>query len=221
MPHQRGSPGSRGRGRGSGKGGNGGRGGAGGYRQHPYSEHSRGRGGGRGGGGADYRGNTRGRGNGRGIQGSREHRRRYHDDRPDDDYIPLSGKARGASKPRVTTKSTSRPRHEPKRSLSGKQKDKRFVKAARAGSYSEDDFDDAIVGYNYENDEGIDSDEADQSEDEYLMQGFDWSEADQDPDQKSKAHSRAAQLEPEPESCIAMSGWGGALVYQRPDEKKK
>jgi len=61
-------------------------------------------------------------------------------------------------------------------------------------------------------------DEADQSEEEYLMQGFDWSEADQDPDQKNGAHSGTVQLEPEPELCTSMSGWGGALVYQKPSE---
>ncbi|KAF9576727.1 hypothetical protein EC968_005500 [Mortierella alpina] len=103
--------------------------------------------------------------------------------------------------------------------MPGKQKDKRFVNAANAESHSEDDSGDFVTGYNYENDEGIDSEEADQSEEEYLMQGFDWSEADQDPDQKKATRSRTVQPEPEPEPCLPMSGWGGALVYQRPDEK--
>ncbi|KAF9968388.1 hypothetical protein BGZ70_004303 [Mortierella alpina] len=130
----------------------------------------------------------------------------------------VSRRGRWIAAPQKHAQSNPKPRQLPKRPLSGKQKDKRFVKAAKAGSDSEDDSGDAIAGYNYENDEGIDSDEADQSEEEYLMQGFDWSEADQDPDQKNGAHGRTVQLEPEPEPCTSMSGWGGALVYKRPGE---
>ncbi|KAF9990747.1 lariat debranching enzyme [Mortierella antarctica] len=94
-----------------------------------------------------------------------------------------SRRGRWTETPQKHVQSNLRSGQLPKRPLSGRQKDKKFVKAARAGSHSEDDSGDVVTGYNYENDEGIDSDEA--SEEEYLMQGFDWSEADQDPDQKT------------------------------------
>ncbi|KAG0216241.1 lariat debranching enzyme [Mortierella sp. GBA30] len=78
---------------------------------------------------------------------------------------------------------------------------KRTTKRPKEECCSEDESKDVVSDYNYETDEGIDSDEADLSEEEYLMQEFDWVEDDQDPDRKNQAPVLLTQpaSEPEPE----------------------
>ncbi|KAG0278897.1 hypothetical protein BGZ95_002841 [Linnemannia exigua] len=67
--------------------------------------------------------------------------------------------------------------------------------------------------------EGLDSDEIDESEDQFIMQRFDWEE-DQDPDRQRKlararaAAEAAAAAARAAEPFIPPAGWGGALAYQ-------
>lgn len=84
------------------------------------------------------------------------------------------------------------------------------------GSSDYDEDDDAEIG---DPDEGLDSDEVDESEDQFIMQRFDWEE-DQDPDRERKlararrAAEAAAAAARAAEPFIPPAGWGGALAYQ-------
>ncbi|KAF9339450.1 hypothetical protein BGZ91_005850 [Linnemannia elongata] len=84
------------------------------------------------------------------------------------------------------------------------------------GSSDYDEDDDAEIG---DPDEGLDSDEVDESVDQFIMQRFDWEE-DQDPDRERKlararrAAEAAAAAARAAEPFIPPAGWGGALAYQ-------
>ncbi|KAF9083311.1 lariat debranching enzyme [Mortierella sp. AD031] len=82
----------------------------------------------------------------------------------------------------------------------------------------DDDDDDGEIG---DPDEGLESDEIDESEDQFIMQQFDWeAEGDQDPDRHFKvararaAAEAAAAVARAAEPFIPPVGWGGALAYQ-------
>ncbi|KAG0285235.1 squalene synthetase-like protein [Linnemannia gamsii] len=83
-----------------------------------------------------------------------------------------------------------------------------------SSDYDEDD--DGEIG---DPDEGLESDEVDESEDQFIMQRFDWEE-DQDPDRGRKlararaAAEAAAAVARAAEPFIPPAGWGGALAYQ-------
>ncbi|KAF8944593.1 hypothetical protein BGZ47_004027 [Haplosporangium gracile] len=81
------------------------------------------------------------------------------------------------------------------------------------GSSDYDEEDDGEIG---DPEEGLGSDEVDESEDQFIMQRFDWEE-DQDPDRgrklaRARAAAEAAARAAEP--FIPSPGWGGALAYQ-------
>ncbi|KAF9907854.1 hypothetical protein EC991_010452 [Linnemannia zychae] len=86
--------------------------------------------------------------------------------------------------------------------------------------YDSSDYDDVINdGEAGDPEEGLDSDEIDESEDQFIMQRFDWEE-DQDPDRERKlararaAAAAAAAAARAAEPFIPPAGWGGALAYQ-------
>ncbi|KAF9140508.1 squalene synthetase-like protein [Linnemannia schmuckeri] len=84
------------------------------------------------------------------------------------------------------------------------------------GSSDYDEEDDGEIG---DPEEGLESDEVDESEDQFIMQRFDWEE-DQDPDRERKlvrtraAAEAAAAAARAAEPFIPPPGWGGALAYQ-------
>ncbi|KAF9144606.1 hypothetical protein BGX30_012157 [Mortierella sp. GBA39] len=84
------------------------------------------------------------------------------------------------------------------------------------GSSDYDEDDDGEIG---DPDEGLDSDEIDESEDQFIMQRFDW-EDDQDPDRERKlararkAAEAAAAAARAAEPFIPPARWGGTLAYQ-------
>ncbi|KAG0311953.1 squalene synthetase-like protein [Linnemannia gamsii] len=85
-----------------------------------------------------------------------------------------------------------------------------------SSNYDEDEDEDGEIG---DPDEGLESDEVDESEDQFIMQRFDWEE-DQDPDRERKlararaAAEAAAAAVRAAEPFIPPAGWGGALAYQ-------
>ncbi|KAF9550646.1 hypothetical protein EC957_011961 [Mortierella hygrophila] len=84
------------------------------------------------------------------------------------------------------------------------------------GSSDYDEDDDGEIG---DPDEGLDSDEVDESEDQFIMQRFDW-EDDQDPDRERKlerarrAAEAAAAAARAAKPFIPPARWGGTLAYQ-------
>ncbi|KAF9201739.1 hypothetical protein BGZ49_008059 [Haplosporangium sp. Z 27] len=182
---------------------------------HPQQGRG-GRGGGRGGsGGRGGRGGSGGRG-GRGSQSS-GFKRRHQSDEAVDGFIPLSGRQIGEYY-RELQKARRQGDKGSSRGRSGKGKYKstevRFNKAvhtgppkSRGGSKSDDET----------SDQGLDSDEIDESEEEFLMQEFEWIEDDQDPDRNNKVKSPLV-LQPDSEPIVSITGWGGALAYHTPSQ---
>ncbi|KAF9436358.1 hypothetical protein BGZ76_004182 [Entomortierella beljakovae] len=157
------------------------------------------------GGSFSNRGRGRGSERGRGGHGrSSGFKRKHHSDDNGDGFIPLSGRQIGEyyrqlqiEKNRTSRKGQSLP------------PEVKFNKASNSGSAKKNRS--REQSDSDESDQGLDSDEIDESEEEFLMQEFEWAEEDQDPSRKNIAKP-SIPSDP-PADIVIPTGWGGALAY--------
>ncbi|KAF9116192.1 hypothetical protein BGX27_004299 [Mortierella sp. AM989] len=174
---------------------------------HGGSNFRQGRGGGRGG-----RGGRGGQGGQRGGRSS-GFKRKHHSDEDGTGFIPLSGRqseyyrqlqsAKNHGAGSAAHRRSKKERHSPV--------EVRFNRAVHTGPSrikSKKGSDSEYDG----SDQGLDSDEIDESEEEFLMQEFEWIEDDKDPNRKNKLTPPEVP-NPTPETVIPITGWGGALAY--------
>ncbi|KAF9158598.1 hypothetical protein BGX21_003353 [Mortierella sp. AD011] len=180
-------------------------------------------------------GRSGGRG-GRGAQGggrSSGFKRKRHSDEAGDGFIPLTGRQSEYYRHLQISKRLSgkqigeyyRQLQISKRQSEGgsgsrgksrrgrhRPTEVRFNKAVHTGPLKDTKSKESSDGEYDGSDQGLDSDEISESEEEFLMQEFEWIEDDQDPDRKSKTATSTA-LQPPSEPIIPITGWGGALAY--------